>query len=57
MVAKIKLTMKKLAKGKTPEEIADAIEEEIDLIERICQAIAEFGDDCAAEEVFRKLEG
>ena len=57
MVAKIKLTMKKLAKGKTPEEIADAIEEEIDLIERICQAIAECGDDCAAEEVFRKLEG
>ena len=57
MVAKIKQTMKKLAKNKTPEEIADALEEDITLIERICKAISECGADCTAEEVFHKLEG
>ena len=45
----IKTVYKKMLKGKTNEEIADDIEEDIHLIERIKKAIIEYKKDCSDE--------
>ncbi|MBR1931117.1 MAG: hypothetical protein IJ833_06545, partial [Lachnospiraceae bacterium] len=51
----IEQTLKKLAKGKSPEEIADALEEELTTIEKICKAIEACGSECTAEKIRTQL--
>ena len=43
---------RKLRKGKEPERIAEELEEEVELIQRICQAAKEFGPGYDEERVF-----
>lgn len=43
---------RKLRKGKVPEEIAEALEEKLDVIQSICQAAAAFAPDFDEEKVY-----
>ena len=44
---------RKLRKGKEPERIAEELEEEVELIQRICQVAKEFGPGYDDEKVFK----
>ena len=44
---------RKLRKGKEPERIAEELEEEVELIQRICQTAKEFGPGYDEEKVFK----
>ena len=48
---------RKLRKGKEPERIAEELEEEVALIQRICQAAKEFGPGYDEEKVFKAYMG
>ena len=48
---------RKLRKGKEPERIAEELEEEVELIQRICQAAKEFGPGYDEEKVFKAYMG
>ena len=45
----------KLKKGKTPEEIADALEEPIENIRKICRIAEQYAPEYPVEEVCRAL--
>ena len=45
----------KLKKGKTPEEIADALEEPIENIRKICRIAERYAPEYSAEDVCRAL--
>ena len=51
----IELVCSKLKKGKTPEEIADALEEPVENIQKICQIAEQYAPEYPAEEVCRAL--
>ena len=51
----IEMTCKKLRKGKTPEEISEDLEEDMEVILRICNAANEYAPDYDAEKVYSKL--
>ena len=52
----IKLICKKLSKGKSLETIADELEEEISVIEPICQTAERFAPDYDAERIYEALQ-
>ena len=49
------MTGKKLRKGKTPEEISEDLEEDMEVILRICNAANEYAPDYHTEKVYGKL--
>ena len=51
----ISLVNTKLAKEKTPEIIADELEEDVETIKKICDLIQEFGADMNIIEFYEKL--
>ena len=51
----IRLVCKKLRKGKTPEGISQDLEEDMEVILRICNAANEYAPDYDAEKVYSKL--
>lgn len=50
----IKQICKKLLKGKTPEEIADDLEEEVSIILSICELAKEFAPEFDSEKIYEK---
>ena len=48
---------RKLRKGKDVNEIADALEEELSVVERICKAARELGTDCDVQKIYQKIYG
>lgn len=50
----IKLICKKLVKNKTPEEIAEDLEEEINMIMPICKLAEEFAPEYNSDKVYEK---
>ena len=48
---KIDLVCRKLAKGKTPEVIADDLEEDLSKIQKICDVAAKYAPDYDIEEI------
>lgn len=53
----IDLVCRKLRKGKDAIEIADALEEELPVVERICKAARELGTDCDVQKIYQKIYG
>ena len=53
----IDLVCRKLRKGKDADEIADALEEELPVVERICKAARELGTDCDVQKIYQKIYG
>ena len=53
----VSMVCRKLRKGKEPERIAEELEEEVALIQRICQAAKEFGTGYDEEKVFKAYMG
>ena len=51
----IEKTLKKLNKGNTPKEIAEALEEDISVIEKICRVIESCKPDCTIKKILEKL--
>ena len=51
----IEMICRKLQKSKTPETIADELDEELDTVKAICEAAAEFAPDYDAEKIYAKL--
>ena len=51
----ISLVCKKLAKGKAPEEIADALEEDLATIETICSIANNFAPEYDCEKIYQQL--
>ena len=51
------MVCRKLRKGKEPERIAEELEEEVELIQRICQTAKEFGPGYDEEKVFKAYMG
>lgn len=51
----IRLVHNKLSKGKSPELIADELEEELELILKICAAIGESTDTPDLDEIYKKV--
>ena len=51
----IEMICRKLQKSKTPEAIADELDEELDTVKPICEAAAEFAPDYDAEKIYAKL--
>ena len=49
------LVCSKLKKGKTPEEIADALEEPVENIQKICRIAEQYAPEYPAEDVCRAL--
>ena len=49
------LVCSKLKKGKTPEEIADALEEPVENIQKICRIAEQYDPEYPVEEVCRAL--
>ena len=47
---------KKLSKGYDADEIAEMLEEELPIIEKICQVAAEFAPDYDSEKIYEKLQ-
>lgn len=46
---------KKLDRGTSPEVIAEALEENLDVIERICEAAKEFAPEYDCDKIYLKL--
>ena len=53
----IDLVCRKLRKGKDANEIADALEEELSVVERICMAARELGTECDVQKIYQKVFG
>ncbi len=51
----IQLVCKKLARGRKPKDIADALEEDVSEIETICEAAADFAPDYDCEMIYKKM--
>ena len=52
----VKLVYLKLEKGQKPEVIADALEEQVANIQKICDAIRAAGSDFDAREIYQKIK-
>ena len=52
----ITLVCRKLAKGKTPETIAEELEEDINEVKRICDVASGYAPEYDAEKIFAELE-
>ena len=52
----ITLVCRKLARGKTPEIIAEELEEDINEVKRICEAASGYAPEYDAEKIFAELE-
>lgn len=52
---KIDLVCRKLAKGKTPETIADDLEEDLNKIQRICDAASKYAPDYDIEKILQEF--
>ena len=52
----IKILCKKLGKGKTPEVIAEELEEDPDYVKRICTIAKKYAPDYNEEEILKELE-
>ena len=52
----ISLVCKKLAKGKTPDEIADALEEPKEHIEQICAVARKFAPEYETDRIYDALK-
>lgn len=52
----IQQTCRKLQKGKTALQIADELEEEFSVIEKICDAAQEFAPDFDSDKIFEKIK-
>ena len=52
----ISLVCRKLARGKSPEEIAEDLEEEVSVIAPICEAAGSFAPGYDAEKIYEKLK-
>lgn len=48
----IRQVCRKLQKGKTPQEIAEELEEEQELIDKICAAVEQCGVDSDIEDIY-----
>ena len=48
---------RKLRKGKDADEIADALEEELSVVERICKAARELGTEYDVQKIYQKVFG
>ena len=46
---------RKLRKSMNPSEIADALEEDVTHIQKICDTLAGFTSDCSEEQVIKRL--
>ena len=53
----IDLVCRKLRKGKDADEIADALEEELPVVERICKAARELGTEYDVQKIYQKVFG
>ena len=51
----VELVCRKLRHGRSPEEIADALEEEPDVIRKICEAAEEFAPEYPEEKIWERL--
>lgn len=51
----IQLVCKKLEKHRTPEEISEALEEELADIRAICEAAKDFAPDYDCQRIYEKL--
>ena len=51
----IRLICKKLAKGKTPETIADEVEESVQRVNAICNVASRYAPDYEPEKIFKEL--
>lgn len=47
---------KKLKKGKKPEEITEALEEDLSRIEQICRVEQECGEKCTPKEILDRVK-
>ena len=52
----IKIFCKKLVKGKTPEVIAEELEEDLDKVKRICTIAGKYAPDYNEEKILKELE-
>lgn len=53
----IQKVCRKLKKGKSPAVIAEELEEELPVIERICTVVEQCGVDADLESIYEALEG
>ena len=53
----IDLVCRKLRKGKDANEIADALEEELSVVEKICKAARELGTEYDVQKIYQKIYG
>ena len=51
----IKMICRKLQKGKTPETIADELEEDLDAVKKICETAKTFAPKYDAKEILKHL--
>lgn len=56
MLKVIELVIRKVRKGMPPEEIADILEEDIGVIEKICKVICEHPADCETIKIYNQLK-
>ena len=52
----IQQVCRKMAKAKSPESIAEELEEDMNTIRRICDAAAELGPDCDCDQIYQLLQ-
>lgn len=55
-IERISMVCKKLGKNKAPEQIAEELEEELPVIQRICQAAEQFAPDYDCEMIYQALK-
>ena len=56
IVEKIELVCKKLSKGKSLQTIADELEENLSVIEKICRAAEPFAPDYDVESIYEAMQ-
>ena len=54
--ALVSMTCKKLIKGKTPQEISEDFEEDVSVIQRICDVASRFAPEYPVEDILAALE-
>jgi len=57
LLTKIEQVCKKLKKGKTPEIIAEELEEELELIRKICRTAEDFVPEYDRDQIYEKMKG
>lgn len=56
LIKLIQLVLRKLEKGKSPARIAEELEEEQEMIQKICQAVTQCEPERDCEQIYRLLE-